>query len=321
MMNNKRSFRKHKAFTLVEIVVALSASIVLFVWLPYMAFACFTIMQKAEEGLYARERIDSVLSVISYPAVMCGYGIPSGGEDMRAVFGTTSQAPLSWESALVISDVELPNTREAAVCRMLYAIPADVPAIKALETTVTSNDVFDIRVARRPDLIETSPSPWYSTKNWVIFGTNGDCPAEAIAISSLSDGSAVITLKKKDSSRTAAVYANDELMCLRSITISVLQSDGADISESSLRTDDHLGNGLQPRVDGVIDVRFAFEEERDELTVWVLARGNRRFDSIVTKGTPDGWPDKWADDIPESARHYVLAAARTTFCLKNLSKR
>lgn len=321
MRDDKLIAKKCKAFTLVEVMVALMASILLFAWLPYAAYTGLIVILDAEDRLLAQERIRSVLTIITSHAEMCGFGMPRGGGDFIAAFAPTSE-PLAWGEPLSVIDarMDIYHPRESGVCRMLYAVPAAASPIRTLQSVASSDDVFRVNVSGMPDGIETDSPFSNTTKSWVLFASSGSLPAEATAMSTLSDGTVLITLRKKDSSRAVVVHANEEVFCLRSVSMAAYRSsDPRYISEAAFRTDEYLGDGIQPRVDGVIDARFEYDDDENVLSVWVLARGDRRRDSVVTHGTPEGWPIRWAEDIPEAARYYRLVAAYARIYMENLA--
>ena len=106
---------------------------------------------------------------------------------------------------------------------------------------------------------------------------------------------------------------NDELFYLRAMECTIMKRD----DDFAFVTNDYTGSGWQPRVTGVVDVRFELDGSGRLLNVMTLTRGKWRHDEIITKGTPQGWPAKYSSSIPEEARHYRLMTNRAAFALKN----
>jgi hypothetical protein len=110
-----------------------------------------------------------------------------------------------------------------------------------------------------------------------------------------------------------SIPENDQIFNLRALECEV-RTRGDDLA---LLTNDHSGSGWQPRVEGVIDIRFELEEYGRILRVLTLTRGKHRYPYVVTRNIP-GWPEEYSADIPASARHYMLMANEASFALKNL---
>jgi hypothetical protein len=133
-----------------------------------------------------------------------------------------------------------------------------------------------------------------------------------------SGGNVKLSLRRKLGGNELIIPRNDALFYLRAAEMQTRafdnwQSDG----DFAFFTNDCTGSGWQPRVMGVVDARFELDDDRRLLRVSLLVRGEKRYGRIVTEGTPSGWPDDWAGDIPEIARRYRLYTHSVAIDLKN----
>jgi hypothetical protein len=210
------------------------------------------------------------------------------------------------------------DSRKDAVCRLVYAIPT---RIRTKRGTLVSGSDARIPVDGKSDLMEAAHRTMgpNSTKNWVVFGSalpascpfwlNG--PPEESALETTLPLRFVNPLP--DSSDDLLIPENDEMCFIRAMEcwVSGYKDDFAFYSNN------HLGSGAQPRVLGVIDARFEIAAPHNLLRVFLITRGNKRYDHEITTTVPEGLPERYAITIPPEARHYKLYAYRASFELKN----
>jgi hypothetical protein len=207
---------------------------------------------------------------------------------------------------------------ENGICRIAYAVKTN---IRTLAPVITSDDAAEVWANGAPGLL----APVYgdkkpnSVKNWIVFGSMIPDLYPMWAYKEpqkLPDKSAVLSLKwnkPPGADVTIFIPENDELFYLRSMECNTILNNG----DYVFTTNDLTGSGWQPRVSGVIDVRFELLGDGNLLRVTALTRGKTRYDTMVTRGNPSGWPEEYARAIPDEARHYRLLVSKTSFALKN----
>ena len=312
--------RSKRAVCLAEVLAALLIIPVLLFGLAAAAYVPMSIMSRAEDISVAQDRAEMVFAILAVPLEHCGYGLPKKPEDYKYAFSSTLP-PFRWEGPLSVEPAAAPGgLRENGNCKIAYAVDTKCRTIAKAET---SSDTMWITVNHVPELLRSEP---YSSgagndvNNWILFGSMMPycLPARKNTTqTTLPNGDVSISVKfnrTQPDADTLMIPENDELYYLRVMECQVRSSG----EESIFFTRDHMGTGWQPRVAGVVDVRFELEPNRRLLHVWTLTHGARRFGRVTTDGTPPGWPEKYANAIPEEFRHYRLLAREAVFHLPNL---
>ena len=312
-----RLSKKFPAFTLVETIFCLVFTVILLGGIPHAAYLCQLAMHAMSDAHAAQNRAEQVRAIVRPMTETCGYGMPKEPGDFRAAFELGGLAPFDWAGpATVVDKVLAASGRIASTCRIVYAIPS---GIRTTQETRTTEHTFQVRTNAVPGNLESHSTEPHSTKNWALFAsaTPHFQPAWLTATLGTGPDGALLSLRRRGDGELL-IPRNDELFYLRAAEIQTRTYDeGPYRDDFALYTNDHTGSGWQPRVVGVVDVRFELADERRLLRVVMLVRGEKRYDRDVTTGTPDGWPAKWTDDIPKSARRYRLYAHSVAFDLKN----
>ncbi|MDR3279558.1 MAG: hypothetical protein LBT23_03505 [Synergistaceae bacterium] len=296
-----------------ELMISSLLTSMLLLGLAASIYLILQITRSIEDLNYAQSRAEMVLAILRQPAEHCGYGLPKSAEKYRNAFdGRTS--PFSWNGPLTIDAM---NGKENAVCKIAYAVRTFV---RTMDETEISEYTVKLHVASVPSSIGyENELKTDDINDWLLFGAMlPDCwPVRVWGRPEIQpDGSAKLPVKLNTSlpdGDKAMIPENDELFALRAMECKVLKKN----EDYVFTTNDYTGSGAQPRVEGVIDVRFDLGGGGRLLKVSILTRGKWRHDGIVTDGIPKGWPEKYATAIPEAARHYRLVANQASFELKN----
>ena len=316
--NSRRVMRRSEAVCLSEILVSLLIIPILLCGLASVTYIPLQIMRHAEDISVAQDRAEMVFSILAAPLEHCGYGLPKKPDDYVDAFNTPIP-PFNWPGALSIETAVLPNSlRENGKCRIAYAVETKTRTITKAETT---SDTLWLRVNSVPSLLVAGGSgSGADVNNWILFGSMMPycLPARKnMAQTTLPNGDVSISVmfnRHTPDDEAIIIPENDELFYLRAMECQVRST-----AEGSIfATMDHMNTGWQPRVEGVVDVRFELAPNGELIHVWTLTHGARRFSDVVTKGTPPGWPEKYARDIPDEYWHYRLVAREAVFSLQNL---
>ena len=306
-----------RAFTVIELLIAVPVAAALTCGLVY-TLACHTAVQtQMNDEAAARARADRVYAILREPLAHAGYGMPKKEAEYRQSFPTNAGANTfyAWPGPISVAPSTIDwDERARGTCRIVHAIPSRTMTTGA---TVTSSDRITLELTGIPPLLEpvkTARSP-VSTKNWALFGAMSPTP-RPLWFAALG-GSKKIVLRKTlpaSGDEVITIPQNDELYYLRATMAEVgLYGKG----DWAFFTDHRDGSGKQPRVIGVVDARFELAPSKRTLKMHLLVRGDHRHPDKITGGTPDGWPQEYARDIPDAARHYRLYAFEMTFGLRN----
>jgi hypothetical protein len=265
-----------------------------------------------------------VFSILRQPLEQCGYGMPKDGLLFKDSFNIDGISPFSWKGAISITSAYLDGLRENGSCRIAYAISSN---IRVKTESEASGDKIEVLATAAPPLLMTADFHGAATsvKNWAVFGAMlpNACPLWNSGVPKAVLGGTKLSFKRVSSPSSDAnilIPENDELFYLRAMECRVWKKpddSGRGVTEYNFYTFDHMGTGWQPRVSGVIDARFELDPGGRLVRVMTLTRGNKRHNKKVSTQVPDGWPERYADSIPDDARHYVLLGRSASFELKN----
>jgi hypothetical protein len=315
--NNKG---KRGAFFLMELAMTMSALFIMVSGITHFSLAVLETVNYIVDASAARGRANQVFSILKLPADFCGYGLQKSVSLYKEAFGDVNAfEPFSWDGPISVVDSELPSTlKKNGKCRIAYGIPSSSAYI-GMEASA-SDDVFDLLTSGNPSLLEKASYDGPLTpKNWILVGSMRPDRRPMWLVKGIKDFAPhkKLTLKWiRPLPSGGEIYApkNDSLFYLSAIQCEVKQTG----DDYTFYVKNYRGGGNQPRERGIIDVRFELGSGGKLLKVLLLSRGDRRYSDIKTKETPIGWPEKYASDIPESARHYRLFVFSESFELKNL---
>ncbi|MCL2683759.1 MAG: hypothetical protein FWE55_00800 [Synergistaceae bacterium] len=312
--------RRREALCLTEILVSLLIIPMVLCGLAAVTYIPLRIMRHAEDISTAQDRAELVFSILTIPLEHCGYGLPKQPGDYTYAFNT-SLPPFTWPGPLSIGMAVLPDgIRENGNCKIAYAVETKSRTIEKAET---ASNTMQVTVNSVPSLLNSvsgSSGSGSDVNNWILFGSMMPycLPARKnMTQTTLSNGDVRISVmfnRPASGGETLWIPENDELFYLRVMECQVRSSE----KDSIFATRDYMNTGWQPRVEGVVDVRFELEPNRRLIRVWTLTHGSQRFANVVTSGTPPGWPEKYADGISDECRHYRLLAREAVFSLQNL---
>lgn len=309
--------KKSRAFSLVELLVSSMIASMLLFGLAGMVYLPIRLMQHNDDIDAALSRAETVFSILRNPLEYCGYGLPKDETAYREYFGV-SASPFNWPGPLSISLSDRKDTgrRDNASCKITYATETKC---RTLSQEIVSGDRFKVGVSGTPSQLLTGAkdaAPETIIQNWFVFGAMMPrcVPAMYTGKSADAEGNTYLSFKfKKLDSEPVSIPENDEVFGLRAIECEIRKRN----DDFALFTNDQTGSGWQPRVDGVIDIRFALDREKRLVTVDTLTRGAHRYKTAVTSGAQEEWRKKYGEVIPEESRHYRLAANTAVFELKN----
>ncbi|MDR3333129.1 MAG: prepilin-type N-terminal cleavage/methylation domain-containing protein [Synergistaceae bacterium] len=316
------SVTARRGFSFIELSIAILVSTILMTAiataLTYLA-ASTRIVLDSDAAL---TRAETVFAILRHPAEHCGYGMPKEPEKYKLAFNSGATQPFTWEGPISVTynTVGRP-ARLSARCRLVYGIATN---IRTNEERKTSDPQLTPPLTlngnpSRLDVVSSGAKP-ASTKNWLLFGSMlPECyplwlsgPPQGYALGTLLPLKWVEPLAEDIE---ILIPENDEAFYLQAMEC---EADTYTAGDFVFFTNDHTGSGRQPRVFGVIDARFELAAGNRLLRVFLITRGNFRYENEISTQPPRGWPDRFPTNITDEARHYKLYMYTASFELKNL---
>lgn len=294
---------RSKGLSLVELMIALSLNAVIFGGLFVILFHFVAFYDHMREKRIALQRCETVIALLMDPLTHCGYGMPLDASAYRSSFNVTS-APFNWAGPLSVAPLTAGSlTRKNAICRIAYAVPSGVRLRSSL--SVEPHD-FWINLGASPTHADPKLSVSYKPENWVLFGAMR--PSNIFPLLVLNKADKSLFVRAPVGAAGGVLVEGDELGYFR-----VLE---ARAYGDTFYTNDYSGSGLQPRVDGIIDVRFDWDSAAKLITVSVLARGDARRGKN-SENIPQNWPDAYRADLDADIFHYALEGRQFSLKMRN----
>jgi hypothetical protein len=265
-----------------------------------------------EDLVSARQRGEQTAALLRTPVLQAGYGMPSEGDAFRTVFSSGGALPpwRAWDGPLSVTDW---SGKAEGELRILFARASGVGTTAEFRP---SPGAATILLNAFPEGAQGvgAGSAWSRPENWILFGAMRPSPVPLRLLPSSGSGARV-----QVDEPLLLVPENDQLYLLRAMRV---HAEGG-----RLWTDECDGGGMQPRVEGVTDLRFrrqvtARSEDgrtrRDVvLTAFILTRGDETDPANLLRPCPAGWPLAYWDGIGPEQRRYRLVATLRTWRVRN----
>lgn len=268
--------------TLVELLVSITILTIIMGSVIGLFYAIVLHFEQSDDITTAQQRGEMVTTLIQKNILNAGLGI-SG--DVSVIF---SGNPIStWgDSVSVASDDR--------TLQVIFAMPSG--AILSGDLAVVSGTSVDISLDVAPSMpINTDLA---ETEAWVTFPSS---PLVAKVLQKYSP-----TSYRVEPRTSGHLYRLGELYHIRAMR--GYAQDGSFFVE-----DVTLGTA-KPVVEGIADVRFVLQG--DDLSSWILARGNRRADKTVSPAFFPEWSSEFGN-ITSEDQHYRLKVIRTVWRVRN----
>ncbi len=234
----------------------------------------------------AISRANSVFALLKEPLYHTGFAMQTGNEFCNQFYSSITE-PFSWKCA-----ISCPTSEKI---RIFYAVPL-YTLVKNNITTESSS--CDVDFTSTLDVNQFSVSA-YNIKSYVIL-KSANIENKVFRIVSAKNNYIRVT-SQTDSSYS--VGKNDMVMGLRAIEASV--------DNGIFYTNDFRTSGVQPRIDGIWKIHFAYDEVKKNVIVTLIATGDRECDTPRVEGK-EILPSELLDELPT----LLAKTKRNLFCYK-----
>jgi hypothetical protein len=266
----------------VELLVSITILTLIMGAIIGLFYAIVLHFEQSDDITTAQQRGEMVATVIQRNILNAGLGI-SG--DVGVIF---SGNPIStWGNSISVASVD-------KTLQVIFAMPSG--AVLSGDLAAVSGTSVDISLDVTPSMpINTDVA---ETEAWVTFPSS---PLVAKVLQKYSP-----TSYRIEPRTSGHLYRLGELYHIRAMR-------GYAQNGSFFLEDVTLGTA-KPIVEGIADVRF--ELLGDNLSSWILARGNRRADKAISPAFFPEWSDEFGN-ITSEDQHYRLKVIRTVWRVRN----
>ncbi len=254
------------AFTLVDILI----SIFFFLFLiPFF----LTLLQQTGNYLIklidyraAYNRAFSVVSLLRYPIFYCGLGVPTDVDGYKQSFGNSRFQPFNWTGP--VSVVKNPLGLENAELRIVFA-KCDYKKLKSNFKYKEQGKVisFTKKIDKNTIVASNSGAP-NNIKNCIVFRSSFP-NANPLVVRWVSSDRYFLEVESYLNDEYFQLYKNDKMYLLSALKVFC--------KNAILYTNDYKISGDQPRVDGIQDIRFYLDNNKNFITIYILSRGKFQY--------------------------------------------
>ncbi|MDO9508229.1 MAG: prepilin-type N-terminal cleavage/methylation domain-containing protein [Thermovirgaceae bacterium] len=292
--------KTRRAFTLTEVLIAIAIGAIVLLAAVSFLFSFILNLEQTDEHSAATQRAEMVLTILSYPVLQSGIGMPSETDEFQeSLNGLTTIS--GWNGPVEVST----TTNANDTLHIVYGMGTGRGLSDFDADSISDGETVILALSEQPQANTFTPNVSSNPKGWCLLPASG-VPLRVTAIL----GSDLSVAVASASTISADFSQFDQLYMLRGMEAWV--TTGAN---PSFYTNDLMGGGPQPRVQGISGLRFDFDPVTGILSAVILARGNKRHDNPVSTTPPDGWDTSWGFSTEDT--HYRLSVLQTAWRVRN----
>ena len=295
--------RRNDGFTLVEICIG--AALLLVIAVPLIT----TLRLSADRiSVYmdyrkAFNRTLRAAALLKVPVFYCGFGMPVSPAEYNKAFGGIKSDPFRWNGPIEAKSG--PSNYPNSELRIAYAQPG---SSKLAEHSVSSSFTGCVKLTEAPDSSEMPESFSAGSKDlrrWLLF-CGITPPSMPLYITGASGKNLILA---NNFSSDFSIPKGDRPFVFRAMSV-YCRND-------YIYTKDFRAAGDQPRVKGVVDMRFDVDMENKLITMYVLSRGDIVHDACRQIIGRESWPEEYIRPWDEKGSRYQMYASKFVWRLPN----
>lgn len=296
-------------FTLAEMLVSMAVSALVMSMLLSALVSAARYSEHLADYRKAIARIAAVEAFLRQPAAYCGLGVPLEPEQYKAAFWNMPHEPFNWEGPVSAgtASARLTGTFDRRRDNALFIAYAMWSDCRASRRVTLDGEKVTMRLDRAPRAgkVERISRSQPSCKSFVCFGSS--IPTRTPLCVERIDPSSL--LLSNAHGRDVTVQRDDKMWLFRAMTVFAYNDN--------LYSYDFSGSGRQPRLSGICDLRFRVDTEAKKLTVYIMARGDKKYNERQRGRRLVEWPEEYRSDMFANKENYLLVTERIVLELPN----
>ena len=306
MWYGQRRSGSSRGFSLPEILVGITLMLMItFPLLPALKASADKTVSYFDY-MRAHVRTSRTKAILKSPVFYCGLGMPVSPSKYKRSFGSQKFDPFRWEGPIGVC--KGPSGLDKSELRISYSRKGSTKAADAVESNLDEARFMLHKFPEPNELGESFSDNSPDIRNWVFFPSSVP-PATPFCVTGLS-GKEITVKNSMDAS--FSICRGDRVHHLRALRVYVLND--------CLYTKDFRSPGDQPRVPGIMDIRFDVDVPKKTVAVYILARGDKLYDSPQEISGKEKWPEEYIEYWIERGSRYRLFASKTVWHLPNLKE-
>lgn len=294
---------KSKGFSLIELLIAL----LMFVLITVPIVSTFKIsiekMTAFVDYRKAMNRRARAVSLLKAPIFHCGFGMHYDVDRYKESFGSLNFDPFRWDGPISVKTGA--SSFANSEIRIAYAMPGST---KLADPCITDFPEGSLRLHKFPEPGEIGDSftgNGADIRNWIFFSSMTP-PSTPLRVTGINGK---IMQVKNEFGKSFHLLKGDRTYHFRALKIYCLNG--------TIYTRDYRSPGDQPRIAGIVDMRFELDKPQKLINIYILVRGDtvhRTKKAIIGK---ESWPEEYINDWIGSSPNYQLYASKVVWSLPN----
>lgn len=295
---------KNKAFSLIELVVSIG---IMLIMTPLFISTVKIAVDRIDidtEHMKAHKRISRAESLLKAPLFYCGFGMPVDASIYKVAFGSQKYDPFRWDGPISVK--KGPSGFDNSELRVSFARPGSAKLTRMTQSETPDGVVNLHKYPDQNEIGDTYSNNSPDVRNWVLFPTSFP-PSTPFCVTGLTGKTMSVN---NNMGRSFSISGGDRVHHMRAMCVYSLND--------CLYTKDFRAPGAQPRIKGIMDIRFDLDIEKRLVKVYILARGDRLYDTPKEIEGREEWPEEYIRQWDEKGSKYKLFASKTVWYLPNL---
>ena len=294
---------KTKGFSLIELLIAL----LIFASVTVPLISTFKIsiekMTAFTDYRKAMNRRARAISLLKSPVFYCGFGMPFNVDSYKDSFGRLNFDPFRWDGpiSVALGASSLSNSE----IRIAYAMPGSTKLAYQCDSVFPEGGLRLHKFPESGEFGESFAGNAGDIRNWIFFsGTTP--PSLPFRVTALNGKNMSV---KNELGKSFRLLKGDRTYHFRAMKLYCLKD--------SVYTRDYRSPGDQPRVAGIIDMRFDMDKIKKLIYIYILVRGDtvhKETRAIVGKET---WPEEYIRPWIEKSPKRQYYASKIVWRLPN----
>ena len=298
-----RAKKRNRGVTFIEIILTLA--LLLIITAPMITTLKLSADKISAYMDYRKafNRTSMAVALLKTPVFYCGLGMPVSADKYKNAFGNLRFEPFRWNGPIEVRTG--PSSYPNSELRIAYAQPGSSRLAELSVNTSFSGSVMLNRFPESNELPDSFSGSSTDLRRWLLF-----CgimpPSLPLYITGVSGKKLFV---ENNISSHFSIPKGERPCIFRAMTVYC--------RNGCVYTRDFRASGDQPRVKGIMDMRFDVDVDNKLITVYVLSRGDNIYDNRKLIIGQDSWPEEYISPWIKKSTGYQMYASKFVWRLPN----
>lgn len=294
---------KTKGFSLIELLIAL----LIFVLVTVPIISTFKIsiekMTAFVDYRKAMNRRARAVSLLKAPIFHCGFGMPYDADSYKESFGSLKFEPFRWDGPISVKTGA--SSFASSEIRIAYAMPGSTKLADQCSTDLPEGTLRLHKFPEPGEIGDSFAAAGADIRNWIFFSSTTP-PSTPLRVTGITGKNMQV---KNELGKSFQLLKGDRTYHFRALKLYCLNG--------TIYTRDYRSPGDQPRIAGIVDMRFDLDKPKKLIKIYILVRGDTVYSTKRAIIGKESWPEEYISDWIERSPNYQLYASKIVWRLPN----